>query len=377
MRDRRRITTVVALCSLCFIINHLAAGQASQDIERKLSVVPEKASIFLEPSAASPVIGSVARKTVLTSYRIEGEWYRIMIPPDRDNVSLIGYIAAKDVTVVGEKPTGKPDYWGTGGKEYKGIGLEVMLGGGLSYFGGGDFADGLRGLFDEYAALISALGYSVINRDFRPFQSGVHFSADLAFRLSPRFSVGVSGEYLFARNFDGLGHMEDVYYQAAYLTPTLQTFIIRPGVYYTFPLGPTLSVRLDGGPALFVTSFEYNRNYSTASVDESYHLRGHDLAFGVQAGIGIELNLNERIGLFLRTTGRYARAANFTGDERLDRILNNGNASGPQYSGILYFLHRGSYPVLAVHLDSTSSDARSAVFDFTGLDLSLGLRIKI
>jgi hypothetical protein len=201
--------------------------------------------------------------------------------------------------------------------------------------------------------------------------------ADLANRLSPGISVGLGGEYLHARNMDQFGFMEGINYHTANSLPTLQAVIIRPGIYLTFPLGSTLSVRLDGGPALFITNFDYIRNAATTVSFESDHLSVKDIAIGIQAGISFEVNLNERIGLFLRTTGRYARAASFKGDEKIDGTVNNMDVSEPQYTGPLYFIHRGSFSSLSVHPDITSSDARSAVFDFAGLDLSLGLRIRI
>jgi hypothetical protein len=289
---------------------------------------------------------------------------------------LIGYIAAKDVSVLEEKPTGKPDFWGVGDKPYEGIGLEVILGAGITYFGGGDFTGAVRGMPDEYAASIAARGYPVVDRDVRPFHSGVHFSADLAYRLSPRISVGLGGEYFHARNTDRFGLMDGIYYDSANSTPILQAVIIRPGIYLKYPLGKVLSLCLDAGPALFFTNFEYNLITQTRAMYESFHLKAHDVALGVQAGIGLDVSLNERIGLVLRTTGRYARAASFEGDEKFDGVVNSLDTSGPQYTGNLYFLHRGAFPVLTVRPDAPSSDARSAVFDFTGFDLSLGLRIK-
>jgi hypothetical protein len=134
---------------------------------------------------------------------------------------------------------------------------------------------------------------------------------------------------------------------------------------------------LDGGPAVFFTNFEYNRNYLTNTDDVSFHLKAHDVAFGVQAGAALEVRLNERIGLLLRAGGRYARASSFEGDEKYDRVVNGSDASGPQYTGALLFGHRDSYPVLTVNAGAAPADARSAVFDFTGFSLSLGLKVRI
>jgi hypothetical protein len=377
MRKGRRLKHFIIFSFCTFVFSVLNATPEFQDIARKLSVLADKTPIFLKPDPSSPIVGIVPRKTILTSYKNENDWYRVVLPPDRDNVSIIGYIAAKDVTVVEEKTAAKPDFWGPGErKPFKGIGLEILAGAGPTFFGGGDFSGSVRGMYDELAASIAALGYPVIERKVQPFHSGVHFSMDLAMRVSPRFSVGLGGEYLYARNDDSFGFFEGVHHQTAISEPTLQAIIIRPSIYLTLPLSRLISVRLDGGPALFITGYEYIRNATTTVSGEYFHQKAKDVALGVQAGVGLELNLNERVGLFLRTTGRFARAASFEGDEQYDRSESRIDVPGPRYDGALYFLHRGSFPALTVRPDMPSLDARRAVFDFTGLDLSLGLRMK-
>jgi hypothetical protein len=386
MKSRIRMGAVALLCACCFPISGAArvpdgasnrVTQVSQDVQRKLSVIVDKASIYLEPSAASPIIGYVMRDTPLKSYAGDGEWYRIMLPAGQEMISAIGYISAKDVKVLEEQTLGAPDFWSVGGIKYKGLGLEVTFGGGFTRFGGGDIADASRGMYDEWAALIAAQGYSILDREYRPFHSGVDASVDIAFRLSPRLAVGISGEYLHARDFNKFGLMKDVYYYSAYSTPILQAVVLRPAIFWTIPLGGLLSLRLDAGPAVFLTNFEYNRNYVTDSSDDSFHLKAHDVAFGVQAGAALEVNLNERISLLLRTAARYARVSSLEGDEKYERVLNREDASGPQYTGALLFGHRDSYPVMTANAGAAPADARSAVFDFTGFSLSLGLKIRI
>jgi hypothetical protein len=377
MRKGKRLKYLIIFSFSCFIFSIANATPAFQDIERKLLVLADKTPIFLKPDPASPIVGIVPQKTILTSYKNENDWYRVVLPPDRDNVSIIGYIAAKDVTVVEEITTAKPDFWGLGeGKVFKGIGLEVQVGAGYAFFGGGDFPGSVRGMYEELAASIAALGYPVIERKVQPFHSGVHFSTDLALRLSPRFSVGLGGEYLYARNDDSFGFFEGVHYQTAISEPTIQAIIIRPCIYLTFPLSHLISVRLDGGPALFVTKYEYSRSAAATVFGEYLHQEAKDVALGVQAGVGLELNLNERVGLFLRTSGRFARVASFEGDEQYDLSEGIIDIPGPRYDGALYFLHRGSFAALTVRPDAPSPDARRAVFDFAGLDFSLGLRMK-
>jgi hypothetical protein len=377
MNDRNKKTMTLWLCSLCIIINHLSASQISQDAERKLSVIVDKASIYLEPNASSPVIGYVLRGTPLKSYAGDGEWYRIMIPAGQEMISAIGYISAKDVKVLEEQALGAPDFWSVSGAQYKGAGVDIIFTAGWTHFGGGTVTDGVGGLYDEWKAMIAAKGYPISDIVHRPFRTAIDASVDVAFRLSSRLAVGIGGGYFNARNFDSFGLMDGIIYHPANCTPILQAFIIRPAVYWTLPLNEVLSLRLDGGPAIFLSNFEYNRNYATSLADESFHIRAHGTAFGVQGGAALEVRLNERVGLLFRAMVRIARISSMEGDEKFESVVNSLDNSTPQYGGTLVVERRGVYSVLTVHPDTGITDAQTARFDFSGFSLSFGLKIRI
>jgi hypothetical protein len=350
----------------------------SQDIKRKLVVIAEKAPVYLESSVSSPVIGYLPEKTALVSYRIENGLYRIMLPSGRGDVSSFGYLAPEDVKILEEESPAGPDFWGTEEKKYRGIGLDILLGGGATFFSGGDITDGARGLCEELIARLGDEGFSISDRDIGTFRSGAHFYPDLVFHLGPRLSIGIGGEYLSAGNLDSFSFMESGVFRTANGNLTLKAFLIRPGVHITFPLGGGLSVRATGGPIFAGLNFKYDRSYETTLTTENLYLNAKDKSIGIQAGVALEIQLNERIGVFLGAHGQVARAMSLEGDEQLLRLSQDGlNISEPKKTGTVKFTSRNGFPVLTVPGDDGLPGAKNAVFDFSGFGLSAGLKVRI
>jgi hypothetical protein len=309
-----------------------------------------------------------------------GAWFRVVVPPAKDEITIIGFLASNEVEILEEKTTPKPDFWAPESGQFQGIGIDLQVGAGFTYFESGNLNPGVRGMYDELAAVFAAMGYPILDKKNGPFQSGVHFAADVIYNLGPHLAVGLGTEYVHARRFDSFGFMVGINYQTAYSTPIFSALVFRPGVYYTIPLTQVLAVTLVGGPALFFTSYEYNRNASIPGApysvwEESLHQRGRKLILGAQAGAGLELHINKRTAFVLQTMGRFARSSNMTGEEK-NLVMLQGQDIGPTYEGQLYFVPGGTYPRLAVRPDAPSSDARKAVVNFTGVDFTFGLRVK-
>ena len=176
---------------------------------------------------------------------------------------------------------------------------------------------------------------------------------------------------------DTLGYSEGGALRSADATASLKAFVIRPGIHLTLPLSPSLEVRLTGGPVFIVMNFQYERNYMTSPITESLLLSAKDWAVGAQAGVAFEFRLNERLGFFLGVRGQVARAGSLEGDEqRLVMDQDGLDLSEPSKTGTLGFTSRNGFPVLTVPGEAGSSGLKNAVFDFTGIGLSAGLRIR-
>jgi len=356
------------------------AAAEKQEVERRLLVITDKAPVYFEPNVTSTVIGYASKPTNLISYKSENGFYRVMLPPDRDNVSTFGYIAAKDVKILDEKTLSATNFWATEETKYRGIGLDVFLGVGPAFFGGGDLPDGVRGLVEELISRLSGEGYQIQDRIIGKLHSGVFASPDFAFHISPRLSVGIGGEYFHARNVDTFLFMEHGAFRSADSASILKAFVIRPSVYFMLPLNDSLSIRVAGGPIFVRMNFIYERNYSTSylatTVSDSLRLAAEDSAIGFQAGAALEVRISERIGFFLGAHGRYARATMFEGYEKRLRFKDGIDDSEPQRTGLLSFAHRDGFPVLTVAADASSSDPKNAAFDLSGIGFSAGMRIR-
>ncbi len=374
-------STAASIPSLLLLPASLHASMGRQDVELRLIVTADRAPVHFDANTESPVVGYYIKGNRLTSSRIENGMYKVMIRLESENRSTIGYIAAKDVKVLGEVNPAAADLPGFEEKKSGRIGLDIYVGGGPAWFAGGDLTEGVRGLAEEMAVDLAALGYPIADRNIRDFRSGFSVYPDLVFHLSPKLSVGIGGEYLHGRNLDTLGYSEGGALRSGDATATIKAFVVRPGVHLTFPLGSVLEVRLTGGPIFIAANFQYERNYMTTPITESLRLSAKDLAVGAQAGAAFEFRLNERLGFFLGIRGQIARAGSLEGDEHRLILDKDGlDLSEPQRSGTLSFSTRNGFPVLTVPGEAGpggATGAKNAVFDFTGIGLSAGLRIRL
>lgn len=86
--------TILCLAFVLFIPEH---GQAEG---LQLRVIVQKANIRLRPDASSEIVTQVNMGTLLESDQKEGNWYRVLLPPDEMGVTRAAYIHSNIVEVV-------------------------------------------------------------------------------------------------------------------------------------------------------------------------------------------------------------------------------------------------------------------------------------
>jgi hypothetical protein len=94
-----RIVTLILLVGL------LAAAvpvTASAQEGTLLKVVAARANVRLKPDLGSPVIGQVAKGTILESTGKVGDWYAVNLPPDEDGIVVSGYLHLSTVEVTSD-----------------------------------------------------------------------------------------------------------------------------------------------------------------------------------------------------------------------------------------------------------------------------------
>ncbi len=360
-------------------------GPQSQSVERKLRVKAETASVRLKPDPASPVAAVLKRGALLTSYEMEGSWYRVVPDAGPDAVRVVGYIAAADVDVLEEKTRTTGDFWSETESAFADLAWEATLTGGFVTFAGGDFAAGTRGLYDGQKAALAAYGYELGEEEVHPFRSGFGGTLELEKRLSPRLALGLALVYGLAQKFDTIWFHNEMGTRTANSTPVLRTMAIRAGLRYTVPLGSVLSASFMAGPVFHFAGFEYNRlakyGYSPVSQTEtfrsSYHIKVWKAFPGAYAGAELGVRLAHRTEIVLRAVYQLARASGWEGKEKLDLWQYPlGDVSPPEVEGTLYALTENGFPTLGVRAAPPGAGAAEAVLDFSGLSLSAGLRIR-
>lgn len=372
----RRKSLLYVLLAACFLpINIHALNPDSSEWE--LKVVVEKAEIRLEPDTKSPVVTTALKGTILKSHEKAGEWFRVIIGPDEKGFVVIGFLHSNTVDIIKERIKKEPEFWKEEPEFFKERGLRVKLSGGLGYFFGGDIDKGTRGLYDSTADFLSSAGYTVDKR-IESFHSALDISVDFIFYIKPHFGVGLGSGLIRATETNLLivtGKEILLEHQIA-IIPKVSAFPIRLGLYFALPIHHSFSISLNGGTSLYLAKYSYDLATTWDDMD-NINQYANAKGFGLHAGIGLGIKLNERVGFLIEGQGRYAKISNFKGKETkrestgLDYVYSVEN-------GTLYYLEDGKHPYLTVVKEEPSGykTTRKALFNFSGFTLRAGLIIK-
>jgi hypothetical protein len=366
------------LWGVCFLsLSPYAWNQ--ETAERKIRVSVENASIRPSPALESPVIATLPKGTTLNSYEAEGDWFRVVLPPGKDGIVMIGWIAKGDVQVLKEKIKKPTDFWQVEEGGFEGIGLHMTLSAGWASFPSGDIDKGAKGLYNFGADAIAARGVDTIERNVKPLRSASSLGADFIYDLSPKIGIGMGVGHIHTLGVDSFRYSELEVYENTMTSATDLTIVtLRLGAFYALPLHRLFNLRLYAGPAVFITNLDYSRNAQGLNFEENYTIMGKTTTLGFQGGAALEVRIIERASLFFKVQGRHAKLSNFKGSEHLVGRENDLSIPPITKEGILYFVPENPYPRLAVFPEGSSDApaARKAVLDFTGVDLLLGLHVR-
>lgn len=349
----------------------------AQAFEWTLKVTADGALIHLRPDASSPTAAAAAQGTVLKSYAREGDWFRVVTEAGREGFVILGYISAKDVEIV-DKAGPAADFWERTAGEYRGAGIRFRLGGGLQFFGGGDFADGLSGMFDQTIDLATAAGAITEDIQRKSFRSGTQVSADIIYGLSPRLGLGLAFEYLQAdpNSIVRVNYGDATKSYSIWSQTDVSAIALGLGVYYDHPLGRKLTLTVHGGPAFHLIDFRYVRNLIIPAGEDDIAFSARAHGFGFRGGLGLELRLNRRSALFIEVRGRVARISDFKGDEQHYRMINLQSWTS-KTTGFLYYQEGEGHPRLVVLEEGTTveGNVRRAAMNLGGASVAAGFRI--
>jgi len=373
----RRIFVPLVSGALIFVWLSGAAWNAEAQ-EWTLKVSVDGARVHLRPDTSSPTASAAAKGTILKSYAKVGDWYRIIIAPGKEGLLVMGYIPSSAVDVV-EKSQAEPDFWKQISGEYRGFGISLKLGGGFQLISGGDIKTGAAGSFEQIIDMAADLG--AITEDITPkqFRSGTGMVGDIIYSLNRRTGFGLRLEYVRASSDSSirLNYGNHLKSYTTWSTPDVTALVIRPGLYYDHPLNRRLTLSLNGGPALYLVTFEYSYKLLNPQGENTVFLKTTGHGFGLQGGLGLEMRLNRRAAVFVEAQGRLGKISDFQGDETYYRTWNL-QAWTEKTKGFLYYLEEGEHPSLSVLEEETAGhlNARRATLNLGGVNFAAGLRVR-
>lgn len=104
---KRLSRPAIAALALAALAAAALPAAASAQETTLLKVVAARANVRLKPDLDSPVIGQIAKGTVLESANKIGDWYAVKLPPDADGIVVSGYVHMSTVEITtdaGEEP---------------------------------------------------------------------------------------------------------------------------------------------------------------------------------------------------------------------------------------------------------------------------------
>jgi hypothetical protein len=190
--------------------------------------------------------------------------------------------------------------------------FSLQLGGGLNYSTGGDLGRALRGqsdfLRDEYGV---SSGFDV------PLW-GFQFAGEIVYRLNSRWGVGFGVGYFEHLKESQVSYTYGFIDAVEAVKPKYAVIPLTANLHYYLPLGRNLRLDLSGGTGYYIARLNYEASQTLSLLGfggkDVYTFEGSKGGFGLQGGVGLEMNLTPRFSLFLQVLGRYASISGFSGD---------------------------------------------------------------
>lgn len=354
----------------------LAAGLSGQEIVKqyKLRVRVDSAAVHNDRDSKSASISWVAKGREFITTIYDGEWFLIHVPTGQGGMSVPGYISRFDVDVLEEKVEKGPDYFDNSPDAFKGLGVQIKIAGGYSFFAGGDIETGAKGAYATYLAQAQAKGYTIQSQEQIGFTHGPEGNVDLILSFGPKFGIGIGGSFLKKQAASNFHFAENnINVQTFWDTPAITAFSVRAEAYYNIALSSRIGLSLHGGPAFFHAKFDYDRTYDTSMVEDELSQQATGNTLGLSAGAALAFSINSKVAFVVELRGRYARFTDLQGSEKL--VFTETTTKITSQTGSVYLISNEANPRLAVLPDAaaTAAGAQKASLDLSGITLQAGI----
>ena len=259
------------------------------------------------------------------------------------------------------------------------IQVSLKLYGGYSYLQGGEGNEGSKGFTDYWKAMARRAGFDYTT-GYQPFHYGLDTGGDLIIYFSPVVGIGFGSGYVEAKKATTIDLTAPEVSALISFKPKVSAIPIKASLYLSLPLGRYASLTLHGGAgyylAKFTSPFRLEEEHGWSQYDQEAKGKG----IGYHAGLGLEINLTPRSGLFIEGLVRYVKIGKFEGTNTYSDTDSSNSNSGKLYFFKVTDLTLGTFPILKVYDDRPEgphiSDVREAKIDFSGVAARAGVILR-
>lgn len=273
----------------------------------------------------------------------------------------------------------------------RGFGFSFRAHGGISYLAAGDVNTANGGWFAYYRSMVDLYDLEMTG-GYSPVHLGSDVGAEAIIHLSARIGVSVGLGYLRSSRSATMtmNNPAEPNLVTHAARPALSAIPIRLGLVIAVPLAPKTSLLASAGGAYFA-AVKYREVHRTDIASGYWWERmitaemNRKSNVGFEAGLGVERQISGNLFLFVEARGRYARFKDF---DQAVMTTDSADMEPEQTVGKIYLGTFTNYQVPGTwadfHVDSEVpptwpeySEYREARFDFSGICLQVGFRVRI
>jgi hypothetical protein len=364
----------------------LSAAQKAPSRTIRVKVVAEQANLREKPDIGSTILQQIPEGSVLEADRKDGEWYFVRYTLEDGGViggwlheSLVEPVeseaAAAPVPATEPAAVERPaEALGPAARRPSEavLPLEISVSAGVATLAPRDLNDGAKGYPDWYGATIgvAAPGPAGI------LHAGPAAEVELAYRVSPRLSLGLGAGYLHAVNATEMTLAGELATETVRTRPSLRTSAVKATVRFY----PGAGIYLRGALGLYSITAGYLYRHAGDGLWDESKGSARATALGAEAAFGGEWAAGQRTAFFVEAGLRMAAAGDLNGKNT------DSSPDGTETeTGALYFFHRTApdghaYAAAIVHAGVPAGldivDPGPAEINISGISLRVGLRYR-
>jgi hypothetical protein len=366
----------------------LSAAQKAEARAMRVKVTAEQANLREKPDIGSTILQQIPEGSILEADRKDGEWYFVRYTLEDGGViggwlheSLVEPVeaeaeaAAPVVAAPVEAPVERPAVAVSperGRPSEVGLPLEISVSAGLATLAPRDLNDGAKGYPDWYGATIGVAAPEPVGI----LHAGPAAEIELAYRLSPRISLGLGAGYIHAVNATEMTLAGELATETVRTRPSLRTSAVKATVRFY----PGAGIYVRGALGLYSVTAGYLWRHAGDGAWEESKGSATATGLGAEAAFGGEWAAGKRTSFFVEAGLRMAAVDNLSGKNT------DSSAEGSETeTGTLYFFHRTApderaYAAIVVHAGEPAGldivNPQPAEINISGISLRVGLRYR-